>query len=58
MRRGAIAFKRQGGVSGAERLPTCNYVFYRNLQLVEKVKEIAVQKQCTPAQLALAWLLA
>jgi aryl-alcohol dehydrogenase-like predicted oxidoreductase len=33
-------------------------VFYRNLQLVEKVKEIAVQKQCTPAQLALAWLLA
>jgi aryl-alcohol dehydrogenase-like predicted oxidoreductase len=32
--------------------------FYRNLQLVEKVKEIALQKQCTPAQLALAWLLA
>jgi aryl-alcohol dehydrogenase-like predicted oxidoreductase len=32
--------------------------FYRNLQLVERVKEIAVQKQCTPAQLALAWLLA
>jgi aryl-alcohol dehydrogenase-like predicted oxidoreductase len=32
--------------------------FYRNLQLVEKVKEIAVQKQCTPAQLSLAWLLA
>jgi aryl-alcohol dehydrogenase-like predicted oxidoreductase len=31
--------------------------FYRNLQLVEKVKEIAAQKQCTPAQLALAWLL-
>jgi aryl-alcohol dehydrogenase-like predicted oxidoreductase len=32
--------------------------FYRNLELVEKVKEIAVQKNCTPAQLALAWLLA
>jgi aryl-alcohol dehydrogenase-like predicted oxidoreductase len=32
--------------------------FYRNLQLVERVKEIAAQKQCTPAQLALAWLLA
>jgi aryl-alcohol dehydrogenase-like predicted oxidoreductase len=32
--------------------------FYRNLELVEKIKEIAAQKQCTPAQLALAWLLA
>lgn len=32
--------------------------FYRNLELVEKIKEIAIQKQCTPAQLALAWLLA
>jgi aryl-alcohol dehydrogenase-like predicted oxidoreductase len=32
--------------------------FYRNLQLVERVKEIAASKQCTPAQLALAWLLA
>lgn len=32
--------------------------FERNLQLVEKVKEIATQKNCTPAQLALAWLLA
>lgn len=32
--------------------------FYRNLELVEKIKEIASQKQCTPAQLALAWLLA
>lgn len=31
--------------------------FYRNLQLVEKVKEIASQKNATPAQLALAWLL-
>jgi aryl-alcohol dehydrogenase-like predicted oxidoreductase len=32
--------------------------FYKNLQLVEKVKEIADQKQVTPSQLALAWLLA
>jgi aryl-alcohol dehydrogenase-like predicted oxidoreductase len=32
--------------------------FERNLQLVEKVKEIAAEKNCTPAQLALAWLLA
>jgi aryl-alcohol dehydrogenase-like predicted oxidoreductase len=32
--------------------------FYRNLQMVEKVKAIAAQKQCTSAQLALAWLLA
>ncbi|MEC4814617.1 MAG: aldo/keto reductase [Scytonema sp. PMC 1069.18] len=32
--------------------------FERNLQLVEKIKEIATEKNCTPAQLALAWLLA
>ncbi len=32
--------------------------FQRNLQLVEKVKEIATEKNCTRAQLALAWLLA
>ncbi len=32
--------------------------FYRNLELVEKIKAIAAQKQCTSAQLALAWLLA
>jgi aryl-alcohol dehydrogenase-like predicted oxidoreductase len=30
----------------------------RNLQLVDRVKELAGRKQCTPAQLALAWLLA
>ena len=28
------------------------------MPLVRKVEEIAAQKQCTPAQLALAWLLA
>ncbi len=32
--------------------------FNRNLQLVEQVKEMASEKSCTPAQLALAWLLA
>nr|WP_199044116.1 aldo/keto reductase [Dyella sp. ASV24] len=32
--------------------------FYRNLELVEKVKAIAADKGCTPAQLALAWVLA
>ncbi|WP_320537614.1 aldo/keto reductase [Pseudarthrobacter sp. IC2-21] len=29
-----------------------------NLELVDRVKEMADQKKCTPAQLALAWLLA
>lgn len=32
--------------------------FKRNLQLVERVKSMAAKKNCTPAQLALAWLLA
>lgn len=32
--------------------------FYKNLQLVEKIKEIATQKGATPGQLALAWVLA
>ncbi|SDL75369.1 aldo/keto reductase [Arthrobacter sp. ok362] len=32
--------------------------FARNLQLVDRVKEMADAKGCTPAQLALAWLLA
>ena len=32
--------------------------FYKNLQLVDRVKEIAAQKGVTPGQLALAWLLA
>ncbi len=30
----------------------------QNLALVEKIKEIATEKGCTPAQLALAWVLA
>ncbi|PYK41095.1 MAG: aldo/keto reductase [Verrucomicrobia bacterium] len=32
--------------------------FRRNLDLVERVGEIAREKKCTPAQLALAWVLA
>jgi aryl-alcohol dehydrogenase-like predicted oxidoreductase len=30
----------------------------RNLELVERVREIAAEKECTPGQLALAWVLA
>ena len=32
--------------------------FERNLELVKQVEEIAREKHCTPAQLALAWVLA
>lgn len=32
--------------------------FRRNLQLVEKIRELAAEKRCTPAQLALAWVIA
>jgi aryl-alcohol dehydrogenase-like predicted oxidoreductase len=32
--------------------------FQKNLELVERVKAIAKRKQCTPSQLALAWVLA
>jgi aryl-alcohol dehydrogenase-like predicted oxidoreductase len=32
--------------------------FRRNLDLVRRVEELAAQKGCTPAQLALAWVLA
>jgi aryl-alcohol dehydrogenase-like predicted oxidoreductase len=32
--------------------------FARNMRLVERVKEFAERKNCTPAQLALAWVLA
>ncbi|WP_310423711.1 aldo/keto reductase [Chamaesiphon sp. VAR_48_metabat_135_sub] len=31
--------------------------FERNLDLVDRVRELAHQKNCTPAQLAIAWLL-
>jgi aryl-alcohol dehydrogenase-like predicted oxidoreductase len=33
-------------------------VFENNLKLVEIVKELAAKKNCTPAQFALAWVLA
>jgi aryl-alcohol dehydrogenase-like predicted oxidoreductase len=32
--------------------------FQKNLELVKRVKELAQEKHCTPAQLALAWVLA
>ncbi|GAA0709009.1 aldo/keto reductase [Dokdonella soli] len=32
--------------------------FAKNLALVEKIEDIAAEKDCTPSQLALAWLLA
>lgn len=32
--------------------------FSKNLELVEKVKELAEKKNCTPSQLAIAWVLA
>ena len=32
--------------------------FENNMSLVRKIEEIAAEKKCTPAQLALAWLLA
>ncbi|MFL6584554.1 MAG: aldo/keto reductase [Chthoniobacterales bacterium] len=32
--------------------------FQRNLELVEGIRELAREKRCTPAQLALAWVLA
>src|SRR5258708_38752346 len=32
--------------------------FQRNLDIVKRVEEIAREKRCTPAQLALAWVLA
>lgn len=32
--------------------------FNKNLELVEKIREIAKQKNCTPSQLALAWVMA
>ncbi|SEN44773.1 Predicted oxidoreductase [Chitinophaga rupis] len=31
--------------------------FYKNLQLVEKIRTLAADKGCTPAQLAIAWVL-
>lgn len=32
--------------------------FYKNLELVEKIKTLSTEKGCTPSQLAIAWVLA
>lgn len=32
--------------------------FYKNVELVEKIKALATEKGCTPSQLAIAWVLA
>jgi aryl-alcohol dehydrogenase-like predicted oxidoreductase len=32
--------------------------FYKNLELVEKIRSLAADKGCTPSQLAIAWVLA
>lgn len=32
--------------------------FQKNLDLVQQIRQLAAQKQCTPAQLALAWVMA
>lgn len=57
-----------GRITKAEDLPNDDYRrttprfqgenFQRNLDLVRQVEEIAKEKRCTPAQLALAWVLA
>ena len=57
-----------GKIQKLEDLPDADYRkttprfqgenFQRNLGLVKRVEEIAREKRCTPAQLALAWVLA
>jgi aryl-alcohol dehydrogenase-like predicted oxidoreductase len=57
-----------GKIQNPEDLPSDDYRrstprfqgenFQRNLDLVKRVEEIARAKRCTPAQLALAWVLA
>lgn len=32
--------------------------FQKNIEIVDKIKEIAIEKNCTPSQLAIAWTLA
>lgn len=32
--------------------------FYKNLELVEQIRAMAIKKNCTPSQLAIAWVLA
>jgi aryl-alcohol dehydrogenase-like predicted oxidoreductase len=57
-----------GAIKGVDDLPADDFRrhnprfqgenFTRNLETVEKVKQLADEKGCTPAQLALAWVLA
>ena len=57
-----------GKIQKPEDLPTDDYRrttprfqgenFQQNLEIVKRVEEIAREKRCTPAQLALAWVLA
>ncbi len=58
--RAAIAASRiwTHGISGAIRRDFKAQNFAKNLATVDRVQEIAKEKHCTPAQLALAWLLA
>jgi aryl-alcohol dehydrogenase-like predicted oxidoreductase len=56
-----------GAITRPEQFPADDYRrnsprfqgenFVKNLKLVEKVKELAAHKGCTPGQLALAWVL-
>ena len=32
--------------------------FYKNLELVEKIKTLSIEKGCTPSQLSIAWVIA
>ncbi len=54
------AFKKPEDIKdGRARMPRYQGDnFYKNLQLVEKIKIGAVEKGCTLSQLAIAWLLA
>jgi aryl-alcohol dehydrogenase-like predicted oxidoreductase len=54
------AFKKPEDIKdGRARMPRYQGDnFYRNLELVEKIKALAAEKGCTPSQLAIAWVLA
>jgi aryl-alcohol dehydrogenase-like predicted oxidoreductase len=57
-----------GGIRSPEDFPADDYRrnsprfqgenFRKNLDLVERIREMAAEKGCTPAQLALAWVIA
>jgi aryl-alcohol dehydrogenase-like predicted oxidoreductase len=54
------AFKKPEDITdGRARMPRYQGEnFYKNLELVEKIKTLAAEKACTPSQLAIAWVLA